>query len=196
MVARTLPYLAGHGVAARDLAVVAYGGAGAIHVPLLAEEIGVNTVLVPRLPSVFCAFGGLVSSLVYDSVRVLRGSEVDGPLLREAFEVLADESMQWLHRQAPREWLSRHTLQYFAEMRYQGQSFEIPVLLDEDTVQSGDLARFAAYFHQEHLRLYSHSDEAAEVEYVRSEEHTSELQSLMRISYAVFCLETKNTQTN
>src|SRR3546814_4604724 len=29
---------------------------------------------------------------------------------------------------------------------------------------------------------------------VRSEEHTSELQSLMRISYAVFCLQKKNTQ--
>src|SRR3546814_8124342 len=29
----------------------------------------------------------------------------------------------------------------------------------------------------------------------RSEEHTSELQSLMRISYAVFCLKTKNQPT-
>src|SRR3546814_1589623 len=29
----------------------------------------------------------------------------------------------------------------------------------------------------------------------RSEEHTSELQSLMRISYAVFCLTTKTTNT-
>src|SRR3546814_8461059 len=29
----------------------------------------------------------------------------------------------------------------------------------------------------------------------RSEEHTSELQSLMRISYAVFCLKKKNQQT-
>src|SRR3546814_5041871 len=29
----------------------------------------------------------------------------------------------------------------------------------------------------------------------RSEEHTSELQSLMRISYAVFCLKKKNNQT-
>src|SRR3546814_1511138 len=29
----------------------------------------------------------------------------------------------------------------------------------------------------------------------RSEEHTSELQSLMRISYAVFCLKTKTTTT-
>src|SRR3546814_8588116 len=30
----------------------------------------------------------------------------------------------------------------------------------------------------------------------RSEEHTSELQSLMRISYAVFCLKKKNKQSN
>src|SRR3546814_5588271 len=30
----------------------------------------------------------------------------------------------------------------------------------------------------------------------RSEEHTSELQSLMRISYAVFCLKTKPKQSN
>src|SRR3546814_7133541 len=30
----------------------------------------------------------------------------------------------------------------------------------------------------------------------RSEEHTSELQSLMRISYAVFCLKKKNSATN
>src|SRR3546814_7550491 len=31
--------------------------------------------------------------------------------------------------------------------------------------------------------------------WARSEEHTSELQSLMRISYAVFCLQKKKTQT-
>src|SRR3546814_1985184 len=31
---------------------------------------------------------------------------------------------------------------------------------------------------------------------LRSEEHTSELQSLMRISYAVFCLKKKNNTTN
>src|SRR3546814_7281782 len=31
---------------------------------------------------------------------------------------------------------------------------------------------------------------------VRSEEHTSELQSLMRISYAVFCLKKKHTPTH
>src|SRR3546814_9053511 len=34
---------------------------------------------------------------------------------------------------------------------------------------------------------------AVEIFAMRSEEHTSELQSLMRISYAVFCLNTTNT---
>src|SRR3546814_8956395 len=36
----------------------------------------------------------------------------------------------------------------------------------------------------------------AQVEVLRSEEHTSELQSLMRISYAVFCLTTQHKDDN
>src|SRR3546814_8895684 len=42
------------------------------------------------------------------------------------------------------------------------------------------------------LRIVSGRTES-HVMLVRSEEHTSELQSLMRISYAVFCLNKKNT---
>src|SRR3546814_10259335 len=38
--------------------------------------------------------------------------------------------------------------------------------------------------------------EVARMARERSEEHTSELQSLMRISYAVFCLKTKNTDAD
>src|SRR3546814_7145685 len=38
-------------------------------------------------------------------------------------------------------------------------------------------------------------DEPGELVHTRSEEHTSELQSLMRTSYAVFCLKQKNTST-
>src|SRR3546814_3165168 len=43
------------------------------------------------------------------------------------------------------------------------------------------------------LRLGVNIDHVATV---RSEEHTSELQSLMRISYAVFCLKKKKTTNN
>src|SRR3546814_6753056 len=39
-------------------------------------------------------------------------------------------------------------------------------------------------------------DQVAKTLPPRSEEHTSELQSLMRISYAVFCLKKKKTQTH
>src|SRR3546814_3106082 len=52
-----------------------------------------------------------------------------------------------------------------------------------------------------HPRRDDHLSQQPDAERPRSEEHTSELQSLMRISYAVFCLKkkthkTKQTQNN
>src|SRR3546814_8678959 len=46
--------------------------------------------------------------------------------------------------------------------------------------------------------FYTYFDSKEEIfqALVRSEEHTSELQSLMRLSYAVFCLQYKNTPVN
>src|SRR3546814_6409453 len=46
----------------------------------------------------------------------------------------------------------------------------------------------------EHPHAWRNLRQAGRTE--RSEEHTSELQSLMRISYAVFCLKNKKKQTN
>src|SRR3546814_1150790 len=50
--------------------------------------------------------------------------------------------------------------------------------------------RFRATTDDQHIRTRPHQRPA------RSEEHTSELQSLMRISYAVFCLKKKKTAHN
>src|SRR3546814_7346450 len=47
---------------------------------------------------------------------------------------------------------------------------------------------------EEALRLRDKGIATEVVVATRSEEHTSELQSLMRISYAVFCLKTKKTK--
>src|SRR3546814_1478881 len=44
-------------------------------------------------------------------------------------------------------------------------------------------------------RRHAHRRPAAPDHRLRSEEHTSELQSLMRISYAVFCLKKKTNHT-
>src|SRR3546814_974486 len=52
----------------------------------------------------------------------------------------------------------------------------------------------ASHASKEELRWFFEQEAAGEAGFddlVRSEEHTSELQSLMRISYAVFCLKKK-----
>src|SRR3546814_1994449 len=47
---------------------------------------------------------------------------------------------------------------------------------------------------EEEAIIRSGPDNAVVLQTAKSEEHTSELQSLMRISYAVFCLNKKKTQ--
>src|SRR3546814_6404915 len=59
----------------------------------------------------------------------------------------------------------------------------------ETTNQANDLSTFAANERQEGV---GHRRQAFRLG-LRSEEHTSELQSLMRISYAVFCSKKKTT---
>src|SRR3546814_8344916 len=69
--------------------------------------------------------------------------------------------------------------------------------LDDDALDPEDDGRLevgvvdAACFEPRRLRLAS---ETARRLIGRSEEHTSELQSLMRISYAVFCLKKKKNK--
>src|SRR3546814_3054418 len=51
----------------------------------------------------------------------------------------------------------------------------------------------APFYNFAHVPRVDHLDQHWENKENRSEEHTSELQSLMRISYAVFCLTKKTT---
>src|SRR3546814_3548462 len=64
-------------------------------------------------------------------------------------------------------------------------------LVDDDVVG----ARAGAFASRCRRREDDVGELACEATEDRSEEHTSELQSLMRISYAVFCLKKKNTST-
>src|SRR3546814_5215178 len=63
-------------------------------------------------------------------------------------------------------------------------------------LQRGGMARHAPQ-HLHQLAAVPHADaDRPEIIQNRSEEHTSELQSLMRNSYAVFCLKKKNPSSN
>jgi N-methylhydantoinase A len=57
------------GLDAASFALVAYGGAGPLHASAVARELGIATVIVPRAPGHFSAFGMLFSDLRYDFVR-------------------------------------------------------------------------------------------------------------------------------
>src|SRR3546814_10283732 len=64
---------------------------------------------------------------------------------------------------------------------------------------SGDLATIRRHAHHHFATTKTALDQFhahRQQTFIRSEEHTSELQSLMRISYAVFCLKKKTQKKN
>lgn len=164
MIAKALPYLARHGVDQEELALVVFGGAGSLHGPLLAQELGIRRVLVPRTPSVFCAFGGLVSELAQDMVASAYGREMDGPAIAQEFAALENAGRAWLAQQAPAADLVGTRCEYWAEMRYLGQFFSTDIRLPEDAVRRGDMAALHDAYHAEYERLYSQADRGADIE--------------------------------
>src|SRR3546814_3787368 len=73
----------------------------------------------------------------------------------------------------------------------------VPVVLCGSYAEQGSGGRHRPAIRQEirRRRLKLSDNPTAPMSPCRSEEHTSELQSLMRTSYAVFCLKKKNTPT-
>ena len=65
----TRKVLAGHGADPRDLALIAYGGNGAVHAAAIARELGVGRIIVPKAAPAFSALGVLVADYVVDLVR-------------------------------------------------------------------------------------------------------------------------------
>src|SRR3546814_1675229 len=95
---------------------------------------------------------------------------------------LADKTGKFIPADAAARW---ETIQWvFFQMASIGPMFG----------QVGFFNKFAGKDYEDKRPLQRYVNESKRLLGVRSEEHTSELQSLMRISYAVFCLK-KNKQT-
>jgi N-methylhydantoinase A len=161
MLANALPFIARLGLEPRALTLMIYGGAGGIHGPLLAEEIGIGRVIVPRLSSVFCAFGCLVSDLLYDLVRTVHGMALTPNLVRESCAALTEQGRDWLAAQ-PGD--ANLRFEYSAAVRYAGQSFDVTTPIPLRAAGSGDVAAIAESFHSQHQRLYGHADPGAPIE--------------------------------
>ena len=117
------------GLDPRDFALVAFGGAGALHACALADELGMTTVLVPAAAGVLSALG-----LVAADERRDRVTTVVGPLAEHARnDQLRAGSGD-------------------ADLRYQGQSFELTVPLGPDLEERFHLAHAARYGYADRKR--------------------------------------------
>jgi len=130
------------GLDPRDFALLAFGGAGPLHAAGVADELGMDTILVPSTGGVFSALGLATADRRRDEVQtvMLAGDEIT----REALLALIGSSDEaaW-------------------DLRYEGQSFELTV-----NDRSADPARLRELFECEHEERYGYRDPDAQIELV------------------------------
>ena len=154
------------GVDPRDFALVAFGGAGPLVGSLLARDVGIPTVFVPRSPGTLCALGAITTDILNDAVRTVHGrlDALDLPALAREQRALEALLLAWVdeHRIAVESVAFRHG----ADMRYVGQSYEIEVPVDPEWLAANEQRRLLEAFHRAHERVFGHADPHAPVEVV------------------------------
>jgi N-methylhydantoinase A len=143
------------GLDPRELTLVAFGGAGGLHACALAEELGIGRILVPRAAGVLSALGLAISDVRRDQVSPLLAvlGTADRADIEARFAGLEADARRQLGDDA------RLSLARLADLRYQGQSFEL-------TVDAEDLEELPARFSAEHERRYGYRMEDEVVELV------------------------------
>jgi N-methylhydantoinase A len=143
--------LSSHGADPRTLAMIAYGGNGAVHAWAQAEELGIRRVLIPKAAPAFSALGLLVADYLVDLVRayVVPLSQVDVKRVNQLMADLVDEATKEL---GPANLSAdQQTFELFAQMCYPGQNFDMSVpLVEGRALTDEDLLDLAARFHDLH----------------------------------------------
>jgi N-methylhydantoinase A len=170
MYAALVPLMARKAVDISEFSLLAYGGAGPTHAFILAQEVGINRVLIPPTPGVMCALGCLIGDVKGDFIRTVYApfphegdQSASLATLDEHFGELEVTAHAWLADQAIS--VSTVELRREADMRYIGQSFEITVPLIGD-VLGDDGSRLRRAFHSAYEDVYGYTDELADVEIV------------------------------
>lgn len=163
-----VPLLARRGVDPRDFALLAYGGAGPTHGFLAAQELGLSRLIVPPTPGTLCALGCLAADLRQDFVTTVNRrvqSLADGELAG-VWRSLEAQAADWIAG-TPTGVLAGNMAMWFSvDMRYAGQSFEIPVAIEARARRR--LRSVSQAFHREYHRLFGVSDTRTEPEIVNT----------------------------
>ena len=153
------------GIDPRELTLMPFGGAGPLHALALASELGITRVICPRASGVLCALGLAAAAPRRDAARtvMLSSSALSRERLAEELDALLAQALRALS-DSP----TRIRVRY--ELRYRGQSFELPVEEDIDPRperRAGlDREGLLAAFADAHEQRYGYRDEEGELELV------------------------------
>ncbi|HZA77943.1 MAG TPA: hydantoinase/oxoprolinase family protein [Acidimicrobiales bacterium] len=144
------------GIDVRDLALCAFGGSGPLQAGRLLDVLELAAAVVPPDPGNLCAFGLLTVDVRLDDVRtfVAKHAELDLAALAAVYKELEDEAGASLAAEGfdPAEQRFLRS----ADLRYDGQAFEVRVDVPGGPVDADLAAAVLDRFHDEHERLYGY----------------------------------------
>tara|TARA_B100000700_G_scaffold326951_1_gene440033 strand:+ start:6958 stop:9006 length:2049 start_codon:yes stop_codon:yes gene_type:complete len=166
----------------RDFALLGFGGAGPMHVFLVAEELSIPQVIVPRFPGHLSALGQLLADLRRDFVTAWGGplDRLDVAEFKVKADVLRDEAASLLSSDGFGE--DRHEHAFTVDMRYVGQSFTLSIPCDPDTTTWDNLRES---FHSRHEQTFGRADRHSDVELVNIRLFSLGLIEKPELSFAV-----------
>ncbi len=158
----------------RDFALIGAGGATALHITALAREIGIRTVLVPKLASGLCAFGQVISDVRYNYMAAtpMRLDErADLSQIEHRFQDLEGEAVAALKSEGiDRERVGFHRS---LDMRYVGQVHECTVDIGDLPVNAATIDGIRHAFHALHRQLFTYDEPDSAIEVVNIESTVS-----------------------
>lgn len=166
MFAEVNKLIARYGVDLRDFTLMPFGGAGPMLGCLLARELGMASVMIPRRPGVVSALGGLIADVRNDFIRTLFLDVAPDslPALRGALAELTAQAERWLRQE--QRFAGPAAIELLAEMRYQGQSFELESAIEPGWIERGEFDRVREAFHRQHEAVYAFADREQPVQLV------------------------------
>jgi N-methylhydantoinase A len=137
-----------------EFALVAFGGAGPLQAAPVADQMDIETVVVPPTPGVLSARGLLVADVRTDESRAYSGVRPDADAMADAYADLAATQRERFAEMGFG--ADEIRLERAADLRYVGQSYELTVPVDAP-VDEEAVGAAVERFHADHERLYGYA---------------------------------------
>jgi len=154
------------GIDPRDFTLVAFGGAGPLHATSLADELDLDTVVVPVNPGVLSAYGMLQTDTRHDAVQsfYVRVADLSDEALEAALSDLEERARLMVKEDGFDD--QAITLEPSADLRYSGQEYTVTLPLDTSQGMKALIEGIPDQFAEAHNVRYGHSNPGEAVEFV------------------------------